>query len=453
MRKPAILVLLALLLPIPSAAAGPGLYEATEDGSSDPFRVGGGGFTWLVTGDADGATIELEASADGGESWATVAGSALTAAGSVTIWIATVDLRITVTGAGAGTDLVAAFRRIPVSAAVVTVETGGGAEALAELTDVSVTGADSGEALVSDGAGAWSPSAAAVCLSSGAGCPADPTHALDDLSDVATAGQASGEALVSNGTTWAPSAAAVCLSDGTNCQGWIDEAGALAASDGATDWLSVSAGVISVDPDADATAELTIREISGGGGAAAKVEAPSGFDLVLSVAGASDAIYFRPQNGDYWSLSGSDFLGITGAPRIANGAGSVSSPNINSRSSDQNSGFWCDGSDTCYIPVGGEDAFSVDNDGTNHVVTATGDTGQASTSRILKVQTSASAERLGVTIYGPMLPQYTVLPACGASEIGLVVGDSDSTPPTACYCDGSAWQPWDVASVGACNTS
>jgi hypothetical protein len=42
-----------------------------------------------------------------------------------------------------------------------------------DLQDVSETGADAGEALVSNGAGSWAPSAAAVCLSTGTNCPSD----------------------------------------------------------------------------------------------------------------------------------------------------------------------------------------------------------------------------------------------------------------------------------------
>lgn len=48
-----------------------------------------------------------------------------------------------------------------------------------DLSDVDETGADAGEALVNDGAGGWSPSAATVCLSTGANCPADDTGTDD----------------------------------------------------------------------------------------------------------------------------------------------------------------------------------------------------------------------------------------------------------------------------------
>ena len=41
------------------------------------------------------------------------------------------------------------------------------------LLDVSETGADIGEALLNDGAGAWAPSAATVCLSTDVNCPSD----------------------------------------------------------------------------------------------------------------------------------------------------------------------------------------------------------------------------------------------------------------------------------------
>jgi hypothetical protein len=43
---------------------------------------------------------------------------------------------------------------------------------IGDLGDVTESGADSGEALVSDGAGGWGPSAATVCLSDGTNCPA-----------------------------------------------------------------------------------------------------------------------------------------------------------------------------------------------------------------------------------------------------------------------------------------
>ncbi len=56
------------------------------------------------------------------------------------------------------------------SCEVITGGGGGGSSTLGGLTDVDETGADLGEALVSDGDGTWSPSAATVCLSDGTNC-------------------------------------------------------------------------------------------------------------------------------------------------------------------------------------------------------------------------------------------------------------------------------------------
>lgn len=98
---------------------------------------------------------------------------------------------------------------------------------LGDLIDVSEAGAGVGSALVSSTGPTWAP----VDIATQAELNAWDTTADDlsdnqigDLSDVSETGAATGEALVSDGAgAWGPSTSTVCLSDGTNCP--VDDAG------------------------------------------------------------------------------------------------------------------------------------------------------------------------------------------------------------------------------------
>lgn len=436
--------LVLALLSAPAFAAGPGIFEATEDATSVEWRVAGGIYSWAVAGTLDGATVVLEGSVDGGEWWAPLSGSALTAPAIETLFMSTLDVRIVVTGSGAATDLTATLRRAPVAGSIFEVG-GAGAEALDDLTDVATAGQAAGEALVSNGT-TWAPSAAAVCLSSGTNCPTIPAN-LDDLGDVAVTGQAAGEALVSNGTTWAPSSATVCLSDGTNCPAaaYATEAAGLAASQGANDWLSLAASVISIDVNADATADATI-DLSGD---RVRFRSPSSRNVSLGSAGGGNSLFFEFGGTEFWLVTNGLLQGQSaGAPMIVQAAGSVGAPNLVPHKSDTDTGVWADGSNTLTLSCGGEACAVLDNDGTNHAVTMTGDTTQAGA--ILTVEASGGADRFVVDQSGPRVPSYTTVPACGAGQAGMIVLDTDSTPAAGCLCNGDIWITIGAA-VDACN--
>ncbi len=108
---------------------------------------------------------------------------------------------------------------------------------IGDLNDVSETGADAGEALVSDGAGGWSPSAATACLSDGTNCPSSSSVLVLDLADddsnesvaldeIATTGDTNSiftepvanKLLINAGNNWPTADAATALSaNGANC--------------------------------------------------------------------------------------------------------------------------------------------------------------------------------------------------------------------------------------------
>lgn len=325
---------------------------------------------------------------------------------------------VDVTGSDSGEGLVFDGAGWVASTDAVCLADGSGcppAPALGGLADVNTTGIATGEGVVFGGIG-WVATAARLCLEDGTNCPSSGATTLDALTDVDVAGQTAGEALVSNGTTWAPSTATVCLSDGTNCPaasppGWIDEAGALAASDGAADWLSRSGSTVTVDANADAVSELLISRISDRGA----ILSPSGSNLAIGGVGGSSVVVYT-NSTDRFYINDNGISTANGAGFFLRaGGGTVVAPNLAPHQSDDDTGIRADGTNTLFISCGGETCSSYDNDGTNHKVTITADTGQSGA--VFAVETSAAATLFGVDQYAPYPPTYSTLPACGSRPI------------------------------------